>query len=102
MSQLDLFREADFIWYRGKELRHPILSKPLLGKVLNQINLLLPMLTPQVFEINANPPGLENIPSSQWLFRINRSIETSLDSPNLHERHFRVTDKSIEKAASEK
>jgi hypothetical protein len=102
INHLDLFQEAGFICYRGKEVRHPALSIPLLGKVLNRINLVLSMLTPQVYEVKANPQGLVNVPSSQWLFRTDRKIETSLDSLNLHNLRLHATAKGIEKAAKEK
>lgn len=102
IGYLDLFQEAGFICYRGKDVRHPALSFPLLGKVLNRINLVLSMLTPQVYEVKANLQGLVNVPSSQWLFRTDRKIETSLDSLNLHNFRFQATAKGIEKAAEEK
>ena len=102
IGHLDLFQEAGFICYRGKEVRHPALSFPLLGKVLNRINIVLSILTPQVYEVKANPQGLVNVPSSQWLFRNDRKIETSLDSLNLHNLRFHATAKGIERAAKEK
>ena len=99
---MDLFQEAGFICYRGKEVRHPALSIPLFGKVLNRINLVLSMLTPQVYDVKVDPPGLVNIPSSQWLFRTNRRIETVLDSLNLHTLRLQPTVKGIERAAKER
>jgi hypothetical protein len=101
IGHLDLFQEAGFICYRGKEVRHPAFSIPLLGKVLNRINLVLSMFTPQVYEIESDPKDLVNIPSSQWLFRTKRKIETSLDSLGLQELRFRGTIKAIKKAAEE-
>src|SRR3990172_348526 len=102
IGRLDLFQEAGFACYRGKEVSHPALSIPLLGKVLNRINLVLSMLTPQVYEVNVGSDGLVNVPSSQWLFRTNRRIETILDSLNLHTLRLQPTAKSIERAANEK
>jgi peptidoglycan/xylan/chitin deacetylase (PgdA/CDA1 family) len=102
IRHLDLFREAGFICYRGKEVKHPVLSIPLLGKVLNRINMFLSMLTPQAYDVKVDSLGLVNIPSSQWLFRTNRSIEKILDSLNLHTLRFEPTIKGIERAAEEK
>jgi len=70
--------------------------------LLNRINLVLSILTPQVYEVKANPQGLVNVPSSMWLFRTDRRIETLLDSLNLHKLRFQATAKGIEKAAKEK
>jgi hypothetical protein len=102
IDHLDIFEEAGFVCYRGKEIRHPALSFPLLGKVLNRINLGLSFLTPQVFEVNPSPRKLINIPSSQWLFRTNRRIEMILDFLNLPFLRFHQVIKAIEKAAKEK
>ena len=102
IDHLDLFQEAGFICYRGKEVMQPVLSIPLLGKVLNRINLVLSILTPQGYEVKIDPHGLVNIPSSQWLFRTNRRIETILDSLNFHTFRLQPTIKSIERAAEEK
>ncbi len=102
IAHLDLFQEAGFICYRGKEVRHPLLAVPLLGKVLNQINLRLAFLPPQVFDISAQPEHLVNVPSSLWLFRTNRKVESVLDSVNLPYLRFYRAAKSIQKAAEEK
>jgi peptidoglycan/xylan/chitin deacetylase (PgdA/CDA1 family) len=101
IDHLRLFRDAGFICYRGKEVRHPILMVPLLGKVLNRINLKLAMLTPQVFEAKVDASGLVNIPSSQWLFRTHRAVENVLDSLNLATLRFRPAIKSIDRAAQQ-
>ena len=98
IQHLDLFQEAGFICYRGNDVRHPVFSFPLLGKVLNRLNLVLSMMTPQVYEIKADQ-RLVNVPSSQWLFRTDRRIEKSLDWLNLHNLRFFRTVKGIEKAA---
>jgi peptidoglycan/xylan/chitin deacetylase (PgdA/CDA1 family) len=101
IGHLELFREAGFICYRGRDVRHPALSFPFLRKVLNRINLVLPMLSPQVYEIQLDSKGLVNLPSSQWLFRIDRRLEAILDSLNLHNLRFERTAKSIERAAEQ-
>jgi hypothetical protein len=102
IGHLDLFQKAGFICYRGKEVRHPAISIPILGKVLNRMNLVLSILAPQVYDVNVDPLGLVNIPSSQWLFRTNRRIEAILDSLNLHTLRLQPTIKSIERAAKER
>jgi peptidoglycan/xylan/chitin deacetylase (PgdA/CDA1 family) len=102
IGHLDLFREAGFICYRGLDVRHPALSIPILGKVLNRINQKFIILTPQVYEVKADSNSLVNVPSSQWLFRYNRRIEIFLDSLNLHKLRFQPTIKAINKAAEEK
>ncbi len=102
IGHLDLFRQAGFICYRGRDVRRPALSIPLLGKALNRLNSKLSMMTPQTYDIKVDPQGLVNIPSSQWLFRTDRRIETSLDWLNLPNLRFAGTVKGIEKAAKEK
>lgn len=101
IGHLDLFQEAGFICYRGSELKHPALFLPLVGKILNQLNLFFSILTPQVYDIQKIPGGLVNIPSSQWLFRINRKVERSLDSLRLESFRLRGTIEGIENAAKE-
>ena len=102
IAHLDLFHEAGFICYRGNDVKHPALSIPFFGKLLNRINLVLSILTPQVYDIQANQRGLVNVPSSQWLFRTDRRIELSLDWLNLHNLRFLRTLKAIKKAAEDK
>jgi hypothetical protein len=102
IGHLDLFRDAGFICYRGYDVAHPALSIPVLGKILNQINLRLSLLTPQVYEINPDVQGLVNVPSSQWLFRTNRTVETMLDLINLPYARLTPTVRSIRNAAEEK
>lgn len=102
LRHLDLFQEAGFICYRGKEMRHPALSIPLLGKLLNRINLRFSMMTPQAYHIKVEPLELVNLPGSQWLFRTDRGIEAFFDSLNLHNLRFQPTAKGIRKAAVEK
>ncbi len=102
IDHLDLFQEAGFICYRGKEVRHSALSIPFFGKLLNRLNLIIPILPPQVYDVKIDSQGLVNIPSSQWLFRINRNIEMVLDSLNLATLRLWPVIKSLEKAAKEK
>jgi Polysaccharide deacetylase len=102
IGHLDLFREAGFICYRGNDVPHPMFSIPLFGKVVKRTNLLLSILTPQVYDIQFKPQGLVNLPSSQWFFRIDRRIEKSLDWVNLHRLRFYGTVNGLEKAAQER
>lgn len=102
IGHLELFQEAGFICYRGRDVRHPALSIPFLGKVLYRMNRLLPLLIPQVYEIRMDSKELVSIPSSQWLFRFDRRMEQSLDSLHLQNLRFQATVKGIEKAAQEK
>lgn len=102
IGHLDLFRDAGFICYRGKDVRHPALSVPFFGKLLNRLNLRLSILTPQVYDVQVDSLGLVNIPSSQWLFRTNRRIELILDTLNLSTLRLQPAVKSIRRAAEEK
>ena len=101
INHLCLFRDAGFTCYRGKDVRHPASMVPLLGKVLNRINVKLALLTPQVFDAKVDDSGLVNIPSSQWLFRTNRVVENVLDSLNLETLRFRPAIWSIDRAAQQ-
>ena len=80
IAHLDLFREAGFLSYRGKDVRQPMLAVPILGKLLNRANLRLAFLRPQVFDPDCDASGLVNIPSSLWMFRTDRRVETTLDA----------------------
>lgn len=101
IAHLDLFRRAGFICYRGAEVRHAWLALPLIGKVLNRINLKLGILTPQPFEAVVDPHGLVNIPGSLWLFRTRRRLELVLDALNVPTLRLRPAVRSIRRAAAE-
>lgn len=102
IGHLDLFRDAGFICYRGKDVRHPSLLWPLLGKVINRLNLGLAILTPQVYDPQVTSNGLVNIPSSLWLFRTNRKVETVLDVLNMHTLRLHPAIQGLKRAAEEK
>jgi hypothetical protein len=102
IGYLGLFHDAGFTCYRGAEVRHPALAIPLLGKVLNRINLQFALLTAQVFEAQVDDSGLVKIPSSQWLFRTNRRIETFVDSLTLGRLRLRPAIRGIDRAAEER
>ena len=102
VGHLDAFKEAGFICYRGHERLPKDYAIPVIGKALNRIDLVLQIRTPQVYEVEVEPSGLVNLPSSRWLFRIDRRVETILDSLNLpHLPIYRLI-KGIDKAAKEK
>jgi hypothetical protein len=100
IQHLKLFREAGFFCYRGKEVRHPVLSAPVVGKMLNKVNLALPFLTPQSFQVSIDPSGLVNLPSSYWLFRTNRSVESILDRLGAPKLRLRPAARAIRRGAS--
>jgi hypothetical protein len=102
IGYLDMFEENGFICYRGPKVMPRTYSIPILGKILNRIDLTFQIFVPQVYDIEINAGGLINIPSSQWLFRMNRRIETILDSLNLQTLRLRSITKAVEKAAEEK
>ena len=102
IGHLGLFLEAGFLCYRGKEVRHPMLSLPVIGKAINRVNLTLAGLTPQSFDISADPSGLVNLPSSYWLFRTNRRIESVLDGLNLPRLRLRAAARGIKRAAEKR
>ena len=79
-----------------------MLSVPGIGKALNRANLALAIMTPQTYEIAVEPGGLVNLPSSQWLFRTNRTIESLLDGLNLHNLRLKATARGIGQAAEKK
>ena len=99
IHHLDLFREAGFICYRGKDVRHPALAVPLVGKLLNRLNLKLALLPPQVYEPRRDASGLVNIPSSQWIFRTHRGLESALDWLRLPYLRLVPAARAIRKAA---
>lgn len=101
IKHLDAFSDAGFSCYRGREVKHPALKLPVIGRILNKLNLQLAILAPQVFEPTVEPLGLVNIPGSLWLFRTNRTLESVLDSLNLHTLRLRPAAKSIARAAKE-
>jgi len=55
-----------------------------------------------VYEVKADPHGLVNIPSSMWLFRMNRKVELILDSLNLPTLRLLSAGRSIKRAADKK
>jgi hypothetical protein len=101
IRHLELFREAGFLCYRGGEIRHPILSVPLIGKAVNRLNLVCTMLTPQGYAIKPGECELVNIPSSYWLFRMSRRVEEALDLLDLPVLRLWPAAKAIKQAAEQ-
>lgn len=98
---LDVFKNAGFSCYRGDELHPKDYEIPFIGKALNRIDLVLQIRTPQVYEIKVDPTGLVNLPSSRWLFGMNRKVEAAFDALNLHLLRIRRIVKAVKKAAKE-
>jgi peptidoglycan/xylan/chitin deacetylase (PgdA/CDA1 family) len=83
IGYLPLFKAAGFVAYRGERVMPPVYRVPLLGKVLNRVDLKLEIFTAQGYQPEIDESGLVNLPSSQWLFRINRRVERGLDRAGL-------------------
>jgi hypothetical protein len=102
IGYLNILKEAGFICYRGEKVMPRTYSLPLIGKLLNRVDLVLQVFPPQVYEPRVEYSGLVNLPSSQWLFRINRKVEMILDSLDLHNLRIRTIVRGVKKAAQEK
>lgn len=98
---LKAFKEAGYICYRGDELHPRDYRIPVLGKVLNIIDLFLQFRTPQVYNPIMDDSGLVNLPSSRWLFGMNRKIERLLDALGLPFLRIRRMISGIRKAAQQ-
>lgn len=102
IGYLEAFREAGFGCYRGDELLPRDYAIPLIGKMLNRIDLVLQFRTPQVYDAKVAPSGLVNLPASRWLFRMDRRVERVLDSLNLSNLPLQRLIKGVDKAVKEK
>jgi hypothetical protein len=102
VGHLDAFEEAGFICYRGEQVMPKTYAIPLIGKTLNRIDLVLQIFSPQAYELRTEAAGLVNLPSSRWLFGMNRNVELILDALNLHNLRIRAFIKEVERAAREK
>jgi len=103
VGHLDLFKEYGFVCYRGDELLPPdYYSIPIIGKILNRIDLILQFRTPQVYKMPRQNTSLVNLPASRSLFRINRKFELILERINLRNFHVQRIIKGIKKAGEEK
>ncbi|MBN1121013.1 MAG: polysaccharide deacetylase family protein [Anaerolineae bacterium] len=103
VAHLELLKEVGFTCYRGKKVMAPIYTGvPVIGKVYNRLDLFFQFAVPQVYEPSLDELGMANLPSSQWLFRINRKLETTLDTMNLHRLRLGPMIKGIRRAAEQK
>lgn len=98
-GHLKAFKEAGYICYRGDELHPKDYKIPVIGKVLNLVDLILQIRTPQVYELKVDDMGLINLPSSRWLFGMNRNVEFILDALNLHLLRIHKMVKAVKTAA---
>ena len=101
IGHLKTFKDAGYICYRGDELHPKDYKIPLLGKALNLIDLFLQIRVPQVYEPIMDPEGLVNLPSSRWLFGMNRKFEAVFDAFNLHLLRIRKLVRAVRMAARE-
>ena len=101
VGHLGVFEQAEFLCYRGPQIMHPTYYVPVIGKILNRLDLLLQYLPPQIYELESEPGAMVNLPSSAWLFRIDRRIERILDAMNLHKWRLRGIVGAIQRAADD-
>jgi peptidoglycan/xylan/chitin deacetylase (PgdA/CDA1 family) len=103
IGRLDLFKRHGFICYRGEELMREFYSWPLVGRIFRRFHYYLsPLFTPAVYDLEAEPSGMVNLPSSQWLFGFNRKIERYIDLFNLHNLRLQKLVAGVKKASIEK
>jgi peptidoglycan/xylan/chitin deacetylase (PgdA/CDA1 family) len=102
VGHLNAFKENGFFCYRGIELVPKVYALPILGKVLNRLDLVLQLRIPEVYEPKAELPGLVNLPASRWLFRIDPKVDKLLESLHLAGLPIRRIVQGVEKAAKEK
>ena len=100
-GHLQAFKDAGYICYRGDELHPKDYQIPFIGKALNRIDLVLQIRAPQVYELEVDSTGLINLPSSRWLFGMNRKIEAIFDALGLHLLRIRKMVKAVKKSATE-
>lgn len=101
IKHLHLYQEAGFTCYRGNKVMADFYQVPVIGKVYNRLDLVLQFAVPERFEPSLNELGMVNLPASQWLFRINRGLETGLDRLNLHRLRLGSMIRGIRRAADE-
>ena len=101
VGHLQAFKDAGYICYRGDELHPKDYKIPFIGKALNRIDLVIQIRTPQVYDLEENTTGLVNLPSSRWLFGMNRKIEAVFDGLGLHLLRIRKMVKAVKKSARE-
>jgi peptidoglycan/xylan/chitin deacetylase (PgdA/CDA1 family) len=103
IDHLEVFPQAGFICYRGKEPTPASHNWGYLGRLIKGLDYTFALSTPPVFDLyGIEPNGLVNLPSSQHLFAYQRRLELVLDALNLHNFRLRRMVKGIRKAADEK
>ncbi|MBN1283778.1 MAG: hypothetical protein JXB47_00105 [Anaerolineae bacterium] len=102
VGHLDLFKEAGFTCYRS-DVKLPIYFRTKYGgSLIKSVDHILGLSTPPVYDLEVQPSGLVNLPTSQHIFAFNRKLETMLDNANLPTLRLRRIVKAIRKAAAEK
>ncbi|MDR3575106.1 MAG: polysaccharide deacetylase family protein [Anaerolineaceae bacterium] len=102
VGHLSEFKKAGFNCYRSDELLPSIYyTKPIIGKVLNRMDLVFQTRIPEVYNPTLDQSGLVNLPSSRGFFRMNRKVERFLDAINLHNLRIKRMIKGVEKAVNE-
>lgn len=103
IGHLDLFKQHDFVCYRGEERMPKLYLFPFWGKPFRRFYYYLAAFsTPPVYELERERSGLVNLPASRWLFGFNRHVERALDALNLHTLRLRKMADGIHQAAREK
>lgn len=103
IGHIATFRENGFLSYRGDELLPEDYYKlPLLGKLLNKLDLIFQFRVPQVY-IPENIPGeLLNLPASRGLFRVQPDAQRLLDRLGMGNLPLNKLLMGVEKSAREK
>jgi peptidoglycan/xylan/chitin deacetylase (PgdA/CDA1 family) len=100
---IQLFGEYGFLCYRGNELLPPdYYSLPFLGKLLNRVDLVTQLRTPQVYSPPAPQHGMVNLPASRGLLRVHPGFKWLLQRFNLGHLPTDSLVRGVEKAAREK
>jgi peptidoglycan/xylan/chitin deacetylase (PgdA/CDA1 family) len=77
IGHLDVFLNAGFICYRGLEAQPQTHTLPVVGRGFRRYNEYVAMIIPpQTYTLPADEGGLVNLPSSRWLFGMDRRIES--------------------------
>jgi peptidoglycan/xylan/chitin deacetylase (PgdA/CDA1 family) len=103
IGHLELLRRYGMVCYRGEELVPPAYSLPVLGRALRWLHYYIATTcTPLVYKPVVDSNGMVNLPSSRWLFGVNRKRDRLLGATGLHTLRLRKIAKGIRQAAREK
>ncbi len=103
-GHLDLFEKYGFLCYRGEESL-PLLTrnKYIVGRVAKNLDHLLGVSTPPIYEIKELASGnMINLVATQHIFGFSRKTELLLDGWGLPNLRLRRIKRAIRKAASQK